>query len=65
MTGAYLRVQRNERWENIEIEHLTDKEREEILKNDDRLMQWLHCVCHNLASAEKILLELEKEGILQ
>ena len=37
MTGAYLRVKR-EKWENIEVEHLTDEERQEILKDDPRLM---------------------------
>ena len=30
MTGAYLRVKRNNKWENIEVEYLTNKEREEI-----------------------------------
>ena len=62
MTGAYLRVKRNGKWENIEVEHLTDQERETILKDDDRLMQWLHIVCHKLS---EIQTELEEEGILQ
>lgn len=38
MTGAYLRVKRGDKWENIEVEHLTDDERQKILKNDSRLM---------------------------
>jgi len=32
MTGAYLRVKRNNKWENIEVEYLTDEERETLLK---------------------------------
>jgi hypothetical protein len=54
MTGAYLRVQRDGRWQNIEVEHLTNSEREELLK-DENLMNWLHCVCNALAQIEKEL----------
>ena len=64
MTGAYLRVKR-EKWENIEVEHLTDGERQEILKDDPRLMQWLNVVCNKLAETEKLLVGLEEEGILE
>lgn len=64
MTGAYLRIKRK-KWENIEVEHLTDEERQEILKNDPRLMQWLNIVCDKLAETEKLLVELEEEGILE
>ena len=65
MTGAYLRVERNNEWQNIEVEHLTDEERWEILKNDQRLLQWLNLVCHKLVEAENILNELVDEGILR
>ena len=64
MTGAYLRVKRDEKWENIEIEHLTDSEREEILKNDTRLMQWLNCVCGKLAELQPIIDGLVEDGTL-
>ena len=64
MTGAYLRVKRNGKWENIEVEHLTDEERWEILKDDPRLMKWLHLACHKLIEAEKLFSELEADGIL-
>ncbi len=60
MTGGYLRVKRKGKWENIEIEYLTDEERESILKDDPRLMGWLHMVCNNLASVEKLLKELKE-----
>lgn len=65
MTGAYLRVKRAEKWENIEVEHLTDEERETILKDDPRLMAWLHLVCGKLAEAESILQGLVDDGILE
>jgi len=65
MTGAYLRVKRNDKWENIEVEHLTDEERESILKDDARLMQWLHIVCNKLVSVDSLLKDLEKDGIIK
>ena len=65
MTGAYLRVQRDGTWHNIEVEHLTDEERERILKDDDRLMHWLHCVCRKLAQTEEIFEGLVEDGILE
>lgn len=64
MTGAYLRVKRNNKWENIEVEHLTDKERESIL-NDDRLMQWLNIVCNKLSEIDILLKDLEKNGLIE
>ena len=65
MTGAYLRAKRNDKYEPIEVEHLTDAEREKILKNDPRLMEWLNLVCKKLAELEPLLIQLEKEGILE
>ena len=65
MTGAYLRVRRDGKWVNIEVEHLTDAEREELLQDDPRLMQWLNLVCRQLVSAETFFKELEADGILK
>ncbi len=65
MTGAYLRVKRNDKWENVEVEHLTNEERESLLKNDGRLIHWLHLVCNKLSEIEPILDDLEKDGILK
>lgn len=64
MTGAYLRIKRKGKWENVEVEHLTDEERETILKDDPRLMGWLHVVCNNLASIDALLKELEESGVI-
>ena len=44
---------------------MTDGERQEILKDDPRLMQWLNVVCNKLAETEKLLVGLEEEGILE
>ena len=60
MTGAYLRVKRNNEWKVIEVEHLTNKERELILKNDPRLINWLHLVCKTLVNAENTLMDISK-----
>jgi len=65
MTGAYVRVKRNGKMENIEVEYLTDEERESILGKDDRLMQWLNLVCKDLVKAETLLKDLEKDGIIK
>ena len=64
MTGAYLRVQRNGKWQSIEVEHLTDQEREIVLKDDARLMKWLHVVCNKLAETEELFSGLVEDGIL-
>jgi hypothetical protein len=64
MTGAYLRVRRDNKWQSIEVEHLTDDERETILAEDNRLMKWLHIVCNKLAEIEPLLEELEQDGII-
>jgi len=53
MTGAYLRVFR-EKWENIEVEHLSDEEREEIFtsRTPEEIIRWLNLVCENLSKLE-------------
>ena len=64
MTGAYLRVQRKDKWENIEVEHLTNQERELYLYEDKRLMQWLHIVYNKLHEIQPLLDGLKEDGIL-
>ena len=59
MTGAYLRVQRDGKWLNLEVEYLTDEERQEKLSNDPRLVQWLNLVCATLVDAERLLDKVE------
>lgn len=65
MTGVFFRVEREGKFKNIEIEHMTDDEREQIFKDDSSLMQAFNLVCQKLAETEKLFDELEQEGILQ
>ncbi len=44
MTGIYIRIKRNGKWQNIEVEYLTDAERDKVLKGKG-LMQWIHTLC--------------------
>lgn len=60
MTGAYLRVQRDGKYQNVEIEYLLDKEREELFKDVDttELIKWLNFMCNQY---ELLLLTLINE----
>ena len=60
MTNAYVRVKRADKWENVEIEYLTDGEREEIFKDADseELLKWLNFMCNQY---ELLLLTLINE----
>ena len=49
MTGAYLRVNRNNKWENVEVE-----ERQCALGSKG-LMPWLNLVCKKLAEIDILL----------
>ena len=55
MTGTYLRIKRDDKWQNLEIEYLTDSEREEFMKDDSRLLYWLNMVCNTLVAVEDII----------
>lgn len=52
MTGAYVRVKRSNKWENIEIEHLTTEERKAIFLTEDtskeEIFNWLEFACQQL-----------------
>lgn len=54
MTGAYLRVQRDGKWQSVEIEYLTEAEREVLFKDRSvaELIRWLNVTCEALASIE-------------
>lgn len=67
MSGAYLRVQRDGKWLNIEVEHLTPEERQEALRDRGavELLRWLDLVCKKLAEADGLLTELAEEDILE
>jgi hypothetical protein len=54
MTGAYLRVKRDGEWKNIEVEHLTYQERNELIgkRPVPEIMRWLDLICETLVKAE-------------
>ena len=64
MTGAYLRVKRDGKWQNVEIEYLSDAEREELFKEADReeLLKWLNFMCNQYEHLVLTMInEFEKE----
>ena len=69
MTGVYVRVKRNSKWENIEFELLTDKEMEEFVAIKQALKQdgwsWAVCFAKYLRDNIKPLMDgLVEDGIL-
>lgn len=58
MTGAYLRVKRDGKWEAIEVEHLTDEEREDALamREPKALLPWINMLCRVVAETERQLM---------
>ena len=60
MTGAYLRVKRGNKWQNVEIEYLTDEEREELFKEapTEEVLKWLNFMCNQY---EGLVLEVINE----
>lgn len=68
MTGAYVRIKRKGKWENIEFECLTDKEMEEFakLRSDDVGWQWAIFFAKYLRDNVKPLMdELVEDGIIK
>jgi hypothetical protein len=65
MTGAYLRVKRNDKWENIEVEHLTDDERTKLFleRSPRELVNWLDMCCRELVKAESFLKTLDEMAL--
>lgn len=54
MTGAYIRVKRNNSYDNIEIEHLSIQERKELLQNRsvDELLKWIDLLSEVIVTVE-------------
>ena len=65
MTGAFLRVERNGKFENVEIEHLTNEERESLFVDGDKALQWLNFLCDKLKEVEVMFDSLVADGILE
>jgi len=61
MTGAYLRVKRDGKWQSIEIEYLTNEERILAFKNKDakECYRWIVMLCKEITKAEKTIAEFK------
>lgn len=64
MTGAFLRIERNGKMENVEIEYLTKDEREFLFntKHPDEILNWMDLLCETIRSLEEVP-EEEAEAI--
>ena len=60
MTGAYLRVKREGKYQNVEIEYLSDGERQELFKeaSNEEVLKWLNFMCNQY---EGLVLEVINE----
>lgn len=56
MTGVYVRVKRDGKMENIEVEYLTVQERYDLFKDrdTDELLRWLDLTCGFLCEFEEV-----------
>lgn len=64
MTGYYLRIKRNGKWDNIEIEYLTPKEIQESFKKKKKneLINWIVALSRDLRRIAQVVdAEREKE----
>lgn len=57
MSGIYYRVRRNDKWENVEIEHLTVSELCEMFENADKdyLIRVIDVLCVSIRQIERFL----------
>lgn len=53
LDGVYFRVERDGKWQNICFTDLTEKERDEVLK--ERTPEWLVSLCRRLADVVREL----------
>lgn len=67
MTGAYLRAKRNDKWEAIEVEHLTKEERTELFINREpvELLRWIDLLCEKVVMCETLMDTLERHGLIE
>jgi hypothetical protein len=66
MTGAYVRVERDGEWKNVEVEHLTEEELKEkfLTRSPEELVSWLNMTCSFLRRLQPLLADLERDGII-
>lgn len=66
MTGAYLRVKRDDGWKPIEVEHLTSEERIEQFspRSIPEILRWMDMLCEKIVETEELLNQLVEDGVL-
>jgi len=54
MTGIFMRVKRNDVMVNLELEHLTDKEREHLFKDRPKMeiIKFMNGLCNSIQEKE-------------
>lgn len=57
MTGAYLRVNRDGKWQNIEVEHLTSTERKDVFggRSPEELVRWIDMLCTTIVDIQHVI----------
>ena len=57
ITGAFLRVKREEKFENVEVEYLTHKEMETLFlkRTPEELIRWIEMLGKEVQALEGIL----------
>ena len=67
MTGAYLRVKRGNKFENIEVEFLSDEERKFIFsdRKPDELISWMNLLSKKLEELDPLLKSLIDDGVIR
>lgn len=65
MTGAFVRIKRDGKFENIEIEYLSVQERIDLFKDKDKeeILKWLDLTCSVLCEIEEASEIIEAEII--
>jgi hypothetical protein len=66
MTGIYFRVERGDTWEAVELENLTNEERETLLSDRPKeyVLALLHATCAHIQRLIPMLDDLVQDGII-
>lgn len=65
MTGMYLRVKRENKYENVEIEYLTPNELDELFKDKDstELIKWISALASIIQDIAETIYKEENNAI--
>lgn len=61
MTGAYIRLLRGGKWQNIEVEYLTNDERAKVFRSKphDEMVKWINMLCETICLAQETFSEID------